>query len=65
MTEKGRHREQAPVEQTLLYWQRILILARKYLTKDSFVAGNVPGAVVNLWTIEGLRESDSLSATFA
>lgn len=64
MMEEGRHREQAPVEQTLLYWQRILILACKYLTKDSFVAGAVPGAAVNLWTTEGFRESDSLSTTF-
>lgn len=63
MIEKGNGsagaREQAPVEQTLLSWQGILILACKYLTKDSFVAGAVPGVAVNLWTIEGAQKSQT------
>lgn len=58
-------REQAPVEQTRLSWQRLLILACKNFTKDSAVAGVVPGADENLWTVEGLRELDSPGATFA
>lgn len=35
MTEEGSRREQAPVEQTRLFWQGILILTCNYLTKDS------------------------------